>query len=161
MKIRKDVLAGTTALFVLTACLLFGTVPDLAAVEKIAGQLLYVPVYSNIYSGNIKKPSSLAITVSMRNTDPENAIHFMSVDFYDSKGGLVRQYLTAPIVLGPLTSTRYIVKDSPKTRGAGAKFLIRWRSEAPVNVPLAEGIMISASSQLGISFTSRGVPIGD
>jgi hypothetical protein len=34
---------------------------------------------------------------------------------------------------------------------------VRWQSATPVNPPLAESIMISTASQLGISFTSRGV----
>ena len=130
-----------------------------AGLEKSEGQTLYVPVYSNIYSGNLRKPAALAINVSVRNTDPVNAIDLVTVDYYDSKGRLVRHYLDTPFTLAPLASTRYIVKDSSKTRGPGAKFIVRWKGDVRVNAPIVEGIMISKASQMGISFTSRAVVI--
>jgi hypothetical protein len=36
---------------------------------------------------------------------------------------------------------------------------VRWKAEIPVNEPIIEGVMIGASGQQGISFTSRGVAI--
>ena len=147
---------------VLIVALLLGSASIVAAgPEKSEGQTLYVPVYSNIYSGNIRKPAALAINVSVRNTDPINAIDLVTVDYYDSKGHLIRHYLDKPFSLAPLASARYIVKDSDKTRGPGAKFIVRWKGDVRVNAPLAEGIMISTASQMGISFTCRGVVIED
>ena len=110
---------------------------------KSGGQTLYVPVYSNVYSGNIRKPASLAINVSARNTDPVNVIHLVAVDYYDYKGHLVRHYLDNLFTLALFASARYIVKDSDKTIGPGTKFIVRWKGDSRVNAPLAESIMIS------------------
>ena len=83
----------------------------------------------------------------------------MQVDYYDTEGKLLRKYLTQPATLGPLGSTRFIVKTSDTAGGSGANFLVRWKAETPVNEPILEGVMIGASGQQGISFTSRGVAI--
>nr|MDJ0853818.1 DUF3124 domain-containing protein [Desulfobacterales bacterium] len=98
----------------------------------------------------------LASTLSIRNTDPSRAIRIINVDYFNSEGQLLRRYLEQPIELGPMASTRYIVGESDKTGGSGANFIVRWEAAAPVSPPVAEGIMISTASQLGISFTSRG-----
>jgi hypothetical protein len=37
-----------------------------------AGQTVYVPIYSHIYSGLKGRPFNLAATLSIRNTDPSN-----------------------------------------------------------------------------------------
>lgn len=123
------------------------------------GQTLYVPVYSHIYSGDRERPVYLAVTVSIRNTDPAHAIEVTSVDYFNSEGRLLQHYLDKPIRLAPLATVRYVVKESDKSGGSGANFLVRWQSAEPVNPPLAESVMISTASQLGISFTSRGLPI--
>ena len=58
-----------------------------------------------------------------------------------------------------MATVRYVVKESDKAGGSGANFLVRWQSETAVNPPLVESVMISTASQLGISFTSRAVPV--
>ena len=123
------------------------------------GQTLYVSVYSHIYSGDRERPLYLAVTVSIRNTDPLKSIQLTAVNYYDSDGKQIRRFLEKPITLAPMASTRYVVKESDKSGGSGANFLVRWQSKEPVNPPLAEGVMISTASQLGISFVTRGVPI--
>ena len=123
------------------------------------GQSLYVPVYSHIYSGDKERPVYLAVTVSIRNTDAAQAIQVTAVDYYNSEGQRLHRYLDKPILLPPMATTRYVVKESDKAGGSGANFIVRWQSESPVNPPLVESIMISTASQLGISFVSRAVPI--
>ena len=124
--------------------------------QKPTGQTVYVPVYSHIYSGNRERPFNLAVTLSIRNTDPAGSVTLETVDYYDSAGKLVRHYLEKAIVLAPMATTRYVVKESDTSGGSGANFLIRWKSSEPINSPLIESIMIGTQSQQGISFTSRG-----
>ena len=118
-------------------------------------------MYSHIYSGDRERPVYLAATLSIRNTDPAHAIRLVRVDYFNSEGKLLRRYLDQPIELGPMASTRFIVGESDKAGGSGANFIVRWEASAPVSPPIAEGIMISTASQLGISFTSRGWVIPD
>ena len=123
------------------------------------GQLVYVPIYSHIYYGDQERTILLTGTLSIRNTDPKQTITILQVDYYDNNGKLIRNYLAKPVTLGPLGSTRYIVKASDAAGGSGANFLVRWKAETPVNEPILEGVMIGTSMGQGISFTSRGVAI--
>ena len=148
-------IAVRIALMAVALCV-FAAAPAAAQDLKVKGQTLYVPVYSHIYSGDRERPTYLAATISIRNTDPAHAIQLEAVDYFDSEGRRVRRYIENPISLKPMASTRYVVSESDKAGGSGANFIVRWKSDQPVNPPIAEGIMISTASQLGISFTSRG-----
>jgi hypothetical protein len=159
MRFRKKVLNPWTAAALAVALAITAPWNAMGAEPALAtGQTLYVPVYSHIYSGDRERPVYLAVTVSIRNTDPVRAIQVMSVDYYNSEGQRLQRYLEKPITLPPLATARYVVKESDKAGGSGANFLVRWQSGEPTNPPLIESIMISTASQLGISFTSRGVP---
>jgi len=121
-----------------------------------AGQIVYVPIYSHIYSGVKGRPFDLAATLSIRNTDPKYPISIVSVKFYDTEGKLVKEYLDAPVILKALASTRYIITEGEKAGGSGANFMVIWNSEKEVNPPIIEGVMIGTHSGQGISFVSRG-----
>jgi hypothetical protein len=120
------------------------------------GQLVYTPIYSHIYSGNREHPFYLAATLSIRNTDPDHPITIMIADYYDSEGKVIRKYLEKPLQLGPMAAVRYVIKESDKSGGSGASFLVKWRSDENVSAPIIESVMIGTQTQQGISFTSRG-----
>jgi hypothetical protein len=120
------------------------------------GQTVYVPLYSHIYSGDREQPFYLAATLSIRNTDRQHAITLTAVDYYDSEGKFLKHYLEKPLVLNAMATKRYVVPESDKSGGSGAKFIVAWQSMKPVAEPLIESVMISTKTQQGISFTSRG-----
>ena len=128
--------------------------------QKSKGQNVYVPVYSHIYSGDREQPIYLAVTLSIRNTDAVNAIKITKVDYYNSEGKLIKNYLNAPVELAPLATARYVIKESDKVGGSGANFIVSWMADRPAVAPLIESVMISTRHTLGISFTSRGQVIG-
>ncbi|MCP4116103.1 MAG: DUF3124 domain-containing protein [Desulfobacteraceae bacterium] len=130
-----------------------------STVNLLMGQSVYVPVYSHIYHGDKETPFDLTATLSIRNTDPKQEIFLTSVEYFDSNGNFLKNYVEKTIKLKNLASIRYIIKSKDKSGGSGAKFIVRWESKEPVNPPLVEAIMISTSSQQGISFTSRGQAI--
>lgn len=123
------------------------------------GQLVYVPIYSHIYYGDQERAILLTGTLSIRNTDPVQPITLLQADYFDNDGKLVRKYITQPVTLAPLGSTRFVVKASDTTGGSGANFLVRWKAAAPANEPIMEGVMIGTSMGQGISFSSRGVAL--
>jgi len=120
------------------------------------GETVYIPIYSHIYTGDREAPFYLAATLSIRNIDLKYSITLLSADYYDSNGKLIQKYIQTPVQISPLSSTRYVIKESDKTGGSGANFIVRWKSENEVNPPIAESVMIGARMQQGISFTSRG-----
>ncbi len=121
-----------------------------------AGQALYVPVYSHIYSGNQEMPFLLTVTLSIRNIDPKNSFKITRVDYFDSKGKLLEKYLSNAVDLGPMESIRYVVPQKENKGGSGANFIVEWKSGRPMNPPIVESVMIGTQSQQGVSFTSRG-----
>ena len=154
----------TFFLILCAVILLAGPVTPVRAGSDIvlsAGQTVYVPIYSHIYSGLKGRPFNLAATLSIRNTDPRHPITLISVNFYDSDGKLVKAYLDKPVELKAMASTRYILTEADTGGGSGANFLVKWKSQSKVNPPLIEGVMIGTRSGQGISFVSRGQVIDE
>ena len=120
------------------------------------GQLVYVPAYSHIYSGNRETPFLLTVTLSIRNIDPNHQIKITMVDYYETQGVLLKKYIAEPVIIKPLESLRYVIPENDKSGGSGANFMVRWQSDNPANPPVIESIMIGTQQQQGVSFTSRG-----
>jgi hypothetical protein len=125
------------------------------------GATVYVPVYSHIYIGIKGYRFDLAISLSIRNTDPNRPIVVSSVAYHDSTGKLVKEFLEKPREVAPLASAEFFVSESDTSGGFGASFLVKWASKSKVNQPIVEGVMAGTSSAQGISFTSRGQTIED
>ena len=142
----------------LVALLLFAA-PAASEVRLLKGQTVYVPAYSHIYHGDRVQPFYLAVTLSVRNTDPVHAITILSIDYFDSDGKLLKRYLEKETKLSAMASAEYVVKESDRAGGTGANFVVVWKSEDKVSEPIMESVMISTLSQQGISFSSRGQPI--
>lgn len=120
------------------------------------GQTLYVPVYSNVFSAPRKIPYNLATILSIRNTDMSYPISILAVDYYDSKGKLVRKFYRKPVTLAPLESTDIYIPEEDTAGGTGANFIVKWNSQREVNVPIVESVMVGMKSGQGISFVSPG-----
>ncbi len=125
-------------------------------IERSNGQTVYVPVYSHIAIGDKEKPFYLTVTISIRNTDLSHGLTILAADYYNTEGQLIKAYLKKPITLNALASIQFVVEESDKAGGIGANFIIKWQSEHDINYPIIESVMIGASGQQGISFTSRG-----
>ncbi len=123
------------------------------------GQTIYVPVYSNVFTGPRKHPYQLAATLSIRNTDLSAPFRVTSIDYFNSDGKLVRRCLGKPLVLGPLASTYVHIEEKDVSGGFGASFIVRWNADKVINAPVIECIMIGATSGQGISFVSPGQEI--
>lgn len=125
-------------------------------IELSKGQRVYVPAYSHIYSGNKEKPFLLTVTLSIRNIDPMHIIKITRIDYYETQGKLLKNFINKPMILNSLESLRYVIPEKDKSGGSGANFIVEWQSDKPVNRPIIESVMIGTQSSQGISFTSRG-----
>ncbi len=130
--------------------------PLAPAREAVVGQTIYVPVYSHIFFRDQGREIDLAVTLSVRNTDPERPVTVTGVRYHDSDGRLVRRYLDAPVALPPLASRAYVVEEADRTGGVGASFVVAWAAETAVSPPVAEAVMIGTAGSQGISFVSPG-----
>ncbi|MHC1745026.1 MAG: DUF3124 domain-containing protein [Syntrophobacteraceae bacterium] len=148
-------LNSVSALAFLGAMLVLVT-PAGASVKKVKSQTVYVPAYSHIYHGDREIPFYLTVTLSIRNTDATQPIRILSVGYFDTEGKLIKQYVEGVVLVPPMGAVRYVVKESDKSGGSGANFLVKWKAEVGVTEPIVETVMISTATQQGISFTSRG-----
>ncbi|MDD2582667.1 MAG: DUF3124 domain-containing protein [Desulfuromonadaceae bacterium] len=130
-----------------------------SGVSLSKGQAVYVPVYSNVFTGPRRLPFQLATTLSIRNTDLSVSIRVTSIDYYDTKGKMVRRYLGRPLEVRPLASAFIHIEEKDVTGGFGANFIVRWNAGKVVNNPIIECVMIGATSGQGISFVSPGQEI--
>jgi hypothetical protein len=126
-----------------------------------SGQMVYVSVYSHVYSGPKLLKFQLAGMLSIRNTDPAHPIIITQVDYYDSKGELVDSYIQKPLQLEALETTEFHVKEYDERGGAGANFMVNWKAEKPVSPPIIESVMLGAKSGQGISFVCPGQVISE
>ena len=127
--------------------------------ELSKGQVVYVPVYSNVFSAPKQIPFNLATILSIRNTDLLNSITIVSADYYNTKGILVKKYYQQALTLAPLETTYIYIPEEDTAGGFGANFIVKWSSLKEVNVPIIECLMIGARSGQGISFVSPGKAI--
>jgi hypothetical protein len=148
-----------TMLVLLPGLLFCLSAPVESGVKRVRGQTIYVPAYSHIYHGDRGVPFYLTVTVSIRNTDPVLPIKVLAVQYFDTDGKLLRNYVEKEVTLRPMGSAEYVVKESEKEGGAGANFLVKWESDKEVTEPIVETVMISTATQQGISFSSRGQAI--
>ena len=132
-----------------------------AEVKTGKSQTVYVSAYSHVYSGDRALPFNLAVTLVIRNTDPKSSINVTSVDYFDDKGKLVRHMIDSPLRVVPMASTSFFIKESDTSGGIGANFIVRWRADKEVNVPIVESVMIGARGGQGISFIGSSQEISE
>ena len=124
----------------------------------VAGQMVYVPVYSHIYAKG-GKPFLLEATLSVRNTDTNEDITIASVHYYDTNGNLIKDYLEKPMLLKTLATAEFLVAQKEIAGGSGANFIVEWVSDTKVNQPVIEAVMIGIEGQTSISFVRSGIAI--
>ncbi len=137
-----------------------GAVPSEMPHRVAEGQTVYVPMYSHIleYEGQ-RMP--LAGTLSIRNTDSEKSLTISSVQYYDTEGKLIRDYLEQPLKLNPMGSTDIFIPQSDMAGGAGANFIVEWVAEELVHEPVVEAVMVGRGGTGITSFVRPGKVIDE
>ena len=120
------------------------------------GQVLYVPVYSNVLIGDRPQAFELASTLSIRNTDIEQPIKIIFADYYDTEGKRIKKFLDEPLTIEPLSTKYFFIEEKDTSGGLGANFIIEWAAAQMVNEPIIECVMIGTRLGLGISLVSPG-----
>jgi hypothetical protein len=121
----------------------------------VRGQLLYVPAYSEVPFGDKGLTLNLTATLSIRNTDPRNPIAITKVDYYSASGAFLHHYQNRPTVIKPLATLEHVVRESDRSGGTSASFLVEWESQTAVAPPYLEAIMVNSTYNQGIAFTSQ------
>lgn len=143
---------------------LFGTATAQEEPARSTGQTLYLPIYSHLYHGDLDKAGKpretlVSTHVSLRNTDPRQAVKITSARYYDTQGQLVREFLTAPQTVPPLGTHELYVPRTDVTGGSGANFLITWTADVPVNPLLVEALHADIREARTLVFMTTARPI--
>lgn len=130
---------------------------DRSAFEQT--EMVYIPIYSDIYYLDSKHTFSLTATLSIRNTSFTDSIYVFSIDYYNSGGQKVRRYNESTLLIKPMESVEFVVENKDDTGGVGANFVVEWGAKPGAQKPYFQGVMIGTTSQQGISFTTDGIVI--
>jgi hypothetical protein len=98
------------------------------------GQTVYVPIYSEIRHANVASSGRIdstlmSVLVSVRNTDPKNAIRIVAAPYYNTDGGLVRNSVPKPRVIPPFGTFELFVELRENAGGSGANYAIKWEAD--------------------------------
>ncbi len=119
------------------------TVKSNGSFQKAKGQVLYLPIYSNIPYSEKAGAYDLSGFLTIHNTDLVQPIRITQVLYFHNEGHLVKDFLVNDTFqLKPLQSKSFFIPEKDKS-GTGANFLLEWKSDSLVNIPLAETVMVS------------------
>ena len=123
--------------------------------EMVFTDTMYVPIYSDVYIDASNLKSLLAATLSIRNTSFTDSLFISVIDYYNTNGNLVRNYIDRPISLPPMASINYVIEKEDDTGGSGANFIVALQAKTKNVKPLIQAIMIGQNGNKGFSFTSE------
>ncbi|MCO4822327.1 MAG: DUF3124 domain-containing protein [Flavobacteriaceae bacterium] len=122
--------------------------------------IIYIPIYSDIYI-NAQNPNSLlSATLSIRNTSTSDSLFVSTIDYFNTAGTLVRNYLNNPISLPPMGTVNYVVEKDDTAGGSGANFIVTLSAKHNGVKPLIQAIMIGENgNNQGFAFSTDGYSI--
>jgi hypothetical protein len=126
-----------------------------------AGQAVYAAVYSQIQHGNLWRSERapelpLSSMLSVRNTDTRQGFRLESVKYFDGEGKLLREFVPEPRVVGPMATLEFFIENRDMSGGSGAKFLVSWMADAPINAPIIETVHAFFFGTQSLAFVTPG-----
>lgn len=164
MRVFNPSLGSLYAALAATLIGLCGPASAQSAPARSSGEVLYLPIYSHIWHGDLDANGQpvktlVSISVSIRNTDMANAIVLTSAQYYDTNGKRLKEYIASPTTIPPLGTHELFIARSDDTGGSGANFIIAWNAKAPVSPPIVEGIHANLPAGRAIIFTTAARPL--
>ncbi|WP_051937740.1 DUF3124 domain-containing protein [Ferriphaselus sp. R-1] len=128
----------------LCAGLLLGAV-SAQADELSRGQVLYLPIYSHIWYGDMNadgrpKQTLMSALVSIRNTSHKVPIRVSSARYYSTEGKLLKEFLPTTRTVAPMGTLELFVERKESEGGSGANFIIQWEASMSTNSPVVEAV---------------------
>lgn len=130
--------------------------PHMAQAGTASQGGIFVPAYSSVVYGNKEREINLATTLVIRNLDPKESITLQKVEYLDENGKIVQHFLDKDRTLAPLASARFVVPEKNEEGGVSPSFLIRWKANKDVMLPMAQAVMVGTMSYQGLSLLTEG-----
>ncbi|SCY23473.1 Protein of unknown function [Nonlabens sp. Hel1_33_55] len=128
--------------------------------STMARQKVYVPIYSDIYQKSRYDRTYLTATFSIRNTSERDSLFLNRVDYFDTRGTKVRDYIDKTIYLQPLETIEFIIEENDTLGGSGANFMLEWYGKKTMR-PVFQAVMIGGLGNKVFSFTTEGVAVDE
>jgi hypothetical protein len=129
---------------------------DMSPIKKIRGQLLYLPVYSNMPYQIDTVKIDMSAFIAIHNTDLISRICLTKVLYFNQNGKLVDDFLNkGNITIEPLATKDFYIPYEDQS-GTGANFLVEWVADTLVNEPLFEAITICLKPNNSVAVLSQG-----
>lgn len=125
--------------------------------NRIAGQQIYVPIYSHLRDAEDQHDYPIASNISIRNTDTQRSITLLYVDYYNNEGKPIRNYLEKATTLKPLSSMYFVIRKKDMSGGLGANMLVEWECTEKATPPLVEAVMMNEAGTNNFTFSSRAI----
>lgn len=124
--------------------------------------LIYIPIYSDIYISEQNQRSLLVATLSIRNTSYSDSLFISKIDYFDTQGILVRNYLDNPISLPPMATVNYVIEKEDVSGGSGANFMVELSAMDKNVRPIVQAVMIGENgNNQGFAFSTDGYSLKD
>jgi hypothetical protein len=124
--------------------------------------IYYVPIYSDIYVNTQNQNSLLAATLSVRNTSFKDSLFISKIDYFNTDGDLVGNFIQKSIGLPPMASINYVIEKEDTSGGAGANFIVFLSAKSKSVKPVIQAVMIGENgNNQGFAFTTEGYSIKD
>ncbi len=112
----------------------------LALCQQSRGQTVIVPASYNDVS--VGQTEIILCRLIIRNIDREKSMTLTSVGFYSPQGAWVKEFLTSPVIIGPLASVTYLASGATlggippyNMNGGRPSFIVKWESTASMCAP--------------------------
>lgn len=128
--------------------------------DQLFHDVIYIPIYSNIYIDQQNQKNLLAATLSIRNTSYVDSLFVSKIDYFNTNGDLVRSYIENLISLPPMGTINYVIEKEDDLGGAGANFIVELSAENNDIKPLIQAIMIGQTGNKAFSFVVDGYSLG-
>ena len=120
--------------------------PEMDEDSTAFSDIIYVPIYSDIYIDQANQNNLLTATLSIRNTSFTDTLTISRIDYYNGEGKLVRGYIKKPFKLNPMSTANYTIPKLDREGGAGANFIVSLKSNSSRIRPLIQAVMIGQYS---------------
>ncbi|MEM1326239.1 MAG: DUF3124 domain-containing protein [Bacteroidota bacterium] len=121
--------------------------------------VVYVPIYSDIYANETDQKVLLSATLSVRNTSEVDSLFISRIDYFDTGGNIVRSYVGNLISLPPMATINYVIEKDDDTGGPGANFIVELSAEHENVRPLIQAVMVSHVGNKSFAFSTDGYSV--
>ncbi len=121
--------------------------------------IVYVPIYSDIYVDSQNQRNLLSATLSIRNTSFNDSLFISKIDYFNTGGQIVRSYLQKTISLPPMATINYVIEEHDEVGGPGANFIVELSSRNSKTKPIIQAVMIGQLGNKAFSFVTDALSI--